>query len=47
MCCYPKIRGIQTGRPNWLSYALPPLDVASSMLCKSMCQQFEAERTCY
>ena len=36
--CYPKIRGIQTARQNQLSHALPPLDVARSMLCESMCQ---------
>ena len=37
--CYPKIRGIYTERPNRLSYALPPLDVASGMLCESVCQR--------
>jgi hypothetical protein len=39
MRCYPKIQGIYTARPNLLPYALPPLDVASSMLCESVCQQ--------
>jgi hypothetical protein len=28
--------------PNLLSYALPPLDVARSMLCESVCQQFSS-----
>ena len=40
--CYPKIRGIETARPNWLSYPLPPLDMASNMLCKSVCQQLSS-----
>jgi hypothetical protein len=34
-----QISGNLKGRPNWLSYALPPLDVASNMLCESVYQQ--------
>jgi hypothetical protein len=46
MWCYPKIWGIKTGRPNRLSYALPPLDVASSMLRESVYQKLSKLRGC-
>jgi hypothetical protein len=37
--CYPNIWVIYTARPKRLPYALPPLDVVTSMLCESVCQQ--------
>jgi len=39
MWWHPKIWEIYTGCLNQLSCALPPLDVACSMLCESVCQQ--------
>jgi hypothetical protein len=37
--CYPKVRGIWIARAIRLYYVLPPLDVPSSTLCESVCQQ--------
>jgi hypothetical protein len=42
MSYYPNIRVIWIVCPNWWFYALPPLDVASSMLCESVCQQLSS-----
>ena len=39
---YTKIRGIYSTGPNWLPYALSPLDVARSKLCESVCQQLSS-----
>ena len=40
--CYPNFREFKQRGPNQLSYVLPPLDVASSMLCESVCQQLSS-----